>query len=180
MQMTCSCRRSIKPRLTLIMRAGRPYICGNPPYQRQSKRQNKEQKEDLKRKYSTSTEFHRSWKSLDYVGRLVHEGSRIRRNIQKPNQPPCESTNSVCQGQKCSELCGLQSLRPGHKFISALHTYLVQMGEFGQPQCRRHRCDCRACRICRRFEHASRIFDSMTKVGKRFPVWSKTVENTNT
>jgi hypothetical protein len=65
------------------------YILGNPPY-KGSKKQNKEQKEDLK------IVFNNDYKSLDYISAWFYKGSKFIKGYN--SSLAFVSTNSICQG----------------------------------------------------------------------------------
>ena len=93
---------------------GETYICGNPPYLG-SKRQNKEQKEDLGRIFDGRT---KSWKSLDYVAGWFMKAADY--GLHTPCVSAFVSTNSICQGQQVPILWPL-IFETGHE-IPFAHT----------------------------------------------------------
>jgi len=67
------------------------YIIGNPPYYG-SRKQNKEQKEDLK------FVFQKDYKSLDYISAWFYKGAKYIRGYNA--KCAFVSTNSICQGEQ--------------------------------------------------------------------------------
>ncbi len=74
-----------------ISKTDEVYIIGNPPYYG-SRKQNKEQKDDLKLVFKTN------YKSLDYISAWFYKGA----NFIKEFNARCAfvSTNSICQGEQ--------------------------------------------------------------------------------
>lgn len=73
---------------------GETYICGNPPYIG-DKKQNPEQKEDLRRILESHT---KRWKSLDYVAGWFIKAAEYGQKCE--SVAAFVTTNSVCQGQQ--------------------------------------------------------------------------------
>jgi len=69
------------------------YIIGNPPYYG-SRKQNKEQKDDLKFVFQTN------YKSLDYISIWFYKGSKYIEGFN--SKCAFVSTNSICQGEQVS------------------------------------------------------------------------------
>ena len=69
------------------------YILGNPPYVG-SRKQNKEQKEDLK------IVFNNNYKNLDYISAWFYKGSKFIKGYS--SSLAFVSTNSICQGDQIS------------------------------------------------------------------------------
>jgi hypothetical protein len=95
---------------------GVTYICGNPPYIG-SKRQSKQQKEDLGRIFDGRT---KNWKSLDYVAGWFMKAADYATHT--PSVSALVSTNSICQGQQVSILWPL-IFRDGHKISFAYTSF---------------------------------------------------------
>lgn len=73
---------------------GETYICGNPPFSG-SRKQTKEQKEDLEILFSTQSD---NWKNIDFVGAWFWKAAEYNRYSEAPF---CfVATNSLCQGQQ--------------------------------------------------------------------------------
>lgn len=77
------------------------YICGNPPYIG-DKRQNSEQKNDMKFALSSVTD---KWRSLDYIAGFFFKAAQY--NTQADGCSAFVSTNSICQGQQVPYLWSL-------------------------------------------------------------------------
>jgi hypothetical protein len=73
---------------------GETYICGNPPYIG-DKKQNKEQKEDVK---SVLEQYTNRWKSLDYVSGWFVKAAEY--GLKTQSVSAFVTTNSICQGQQ--------------------------------------------------------------------------------
>jgi hypothetical protein len=73
---------------------GETYICGNPPYIG-DKKQNKEQKEDVRRVLERYT---KRWKSLDYVSGWFIKAAEY--GLKTKSVSAFVTTNSICQGQQ--------------------------------------------------------------------------------
>ena len=95
---------------------GVTYICGNPPYIG-SKRQSKQQKEDLGRIFDGRT---KNWKSLDYVAGWFMKTADYA--LHTPSASALVSTNSICQGQQVPILWPL-IFRDGHKIAFAYTSF---------------------------------------------------------
>jgi len=73
---------------------GETYICGNPPFSG-SRKQTKEQKDDLKNLFETQSS---NWKNIDYVGAWFWKAAEYNKVSKAPF---CfVATNSLCQGQQ--------------------------------------------------------------------------------
>ncbi len=73
---------------------GETYICGNPPFSG-SRKQTKEQKDDLKNLFEMQSS---NWKNIDYVGAWFWKAAEYNKVSEAPF---CfVATNSLCQGQQ--------------------------------------------------------------------------------
>jgi hypothetical protein len=73
---------------------GETYICGNPPF-KGSRKQEKQEKEDLQQVFSGLTE---KWKNVDYVGAWLMKAALYNDACDAPFA--FVTTNSLCQGQQ--------------------------------------------------------------------------------
>ena len=95
---------------------GVTYICGNPPYIG-SKRQSKQQQEDLGRIFDGRT---RNWKLLDYVAGWFMKAADYA--LHTPTASALVSTNSICQGQQVPILWPL-IFKTGTEILFAYTTF---------------------------------------------------------
>ena len=73
---------------------GETYICGNPPF-KGSRKQERQEKEDLERVFSNLTT---KWKNVDYVGAWLMKAAMYNEVCRAPFA--FVTTNSLCQGQQ--------------------------------------------------------------------------------
>ncbi len=73
---------------------GETYICGNPPF-KGSRKQEKQEKEDLQQVFSGITN---KWKNVDYVGAWLMKAAMYNDDCYAPFA--FVTTNSLCQGQQ--------------------------------------------------------------------------------
>ena len=119
-----------QPEIDFENEGGETYLCGNPPY-RGSTGQSKKQKADLEQVFTGRV---KQWRSLDYVAGWFMKAAGVH------GDDPCggglrddEFAQSGTAGSDplARDLCH----GPGDRLCS----HQLQMGESGQPQCRRDR-----------------------------------------